>query len=77
MIPLDQGDPARRRFQDVNCQRSHSRPDLDKMIARLRIKIGDDGAGKVSIEEKILAEHLARTHPDLIKTGAKFGFGHG
>lgn len=61
----------------MNREGSHTWTDLHKMIPGGGFQIGDDRAGQIRIEQEILTEHLARTHPDLVETGAEFGFGHG
>jgi hypothetical protein len=76
VVSLDKCDTPGGGGQNVNGERSHTGADLDQMIALGGLKIGDDCAGKVGIEEEILTEHLARPHPDLVETGAEFGFGH-
>jgi len=77
MIPFYQGNTARWRLQNVYGKRTHARPNLYKMIPLGWFQIGNNRAGKIRIEEEILAEHLARTHPNLVETGTEFGFGHG
>jgi hypothetical protein len=61
----------------VNRESPHPRTYLHQMISLRGLQIGDNRTGKIRIEEKVLTEHLARTHADLIETGAEFGFGHG
>ena len=77
VVALDERDAPRGGLKDVNRERTHAGADLDKMITRSGLQPGDDGAGKVRVEEEVLPEHLARPHPDLLETGAEFGFGHG
>jgi hypothetical protein len=76
VITLDERDTARGGIEDVRGKGPHAGTNLHEVIAGLRIKAGDDGLRQVRIEEEILPEHLARSHTDLIETGAKFCFGH-
>ena len=77
MITLDQGNTPCRRCQDVGRQGPHAGTDLHKMIPLPRFQIGNDGLCKIRIEEEILTEHFARTHTNLVETGAEFCLGHG
>ena len=77
MVTLDQSDPSGGRCEDVYCQGSHARTNFHEMIPRGGFQIGDNRTGQIRIEQEILTEHLARTHPDFIETGTEFGFGHG
>ena len=76
VIPLDQGDATGRRFQQVNREGTHAGTNLDEMIPGSGFRPGNNRPGEIRIQEKILPEHFAWPHPDLIKSGTEVGFVH-
>ena len=77
MVPFDQGDASRGRFEDMCRESPHAGTDFHKMITRPRLQSRNDRTCQIRIQKEVLTQHFAGPYPDLIKAGAEFGFRHG